>query len=136
MLKLTALLLLLTSCAPMPERWHLSRPNTFNGKICLPVRDGLSIEFIHSCGTEWGYINNCAFGFAEQTIPITLTIEGVSYRFLGQRLEGCQRVLMPPQATQLLIRSLLDEHSVHLVAGPYQTLLQAHNFAHLYGKLK
>ena len=132
------LLLLLAGCSPA-HRYYLSMPQSVcskytQGRIYLPAQDGLSVEFILSC-TEWGYINNCSFGFAEQTIPITLVIDGVSYPFFGERLEGCQRVLIPPQATQLLIRALLDKYPIQLTAGPYQTLLQTHNFTHLYGKL-
>jgi hypothetical protein len=137
------LLFLITSCSPT-AKWHLETPNSLFskgrwGRLYLLPKDcyaGISLEIIRSEGTEWCYINSYTLGFTEDTPPLILTIDGISYPFEGKRLEGFQRVLMPPDAAQLLITALLDGHSIDLTAGNYQILLHPLNFGRNYVKLK
>lgn len=110
-------------------------PTGHCGRIYLATKGCLSLEIIHSCGTDWGYINTYALGFTDETPTISMTISGQPYEFQGFRLEGYQRVLMPPDATQLLITALLDGFPIHLKASNYQIVLEPLNFAYNYTKL-
>lgn len=138
-LSLFILLLVLTQCARPCQNWQLETVHSknFSSRLLHPATDcysGISFEIIHSCQTEWGYINSYTFGFSEEIIEISIIIDGQEYPFTGERLEGHQRVLLPPQATQLIIKGLLDGQIIHLTAENYQTTLCPQNFSKLFKK--
>lgn len=127
--------LLFSCCTCSPARWYLDKPCRNSGRVYYPAKSSeIAIEIIRSCGSDWCYVNNSTFGF-QSSPPILITIKGECFTFQGECLEGFQRVLLPTQATQLLIKALIDGHSVGLTVGDYQTTLEPWYFSEHYSRL-
>lgn len=132
-LPLLLALALLFACSP--SKWCIETPCPSQGRIFSPSKECVSFELIRSGGKDWGYVNNIAFGFTPPMAEVGMTVEGQTYLFYGQVLGGFQRLLLPEEATQVIVDSLLAGRSVRLSVAGYEAFLYPYNFALLYGRM-
>ena len=62
------------------------------------------------------------------TSTVTLTIEGSILEYEADRLEGGQRLKMPPEATAAVVEALSNGFCVDVTVGRYRETLVPNNF--------
>lgn len=138
------------SCSKPCQEWEFGQvvtpcPCYNSGRLFLPTTDpsrGLEIEIIHASSNNETllYLGAYSLEFTgtkenpNKTL-VTVTIDEQSIVVAADRLEGGQKLLMPPEATQTIINALLENRVVRLKTGRYQTEILNANFCELYYKL-
>lgn len=138
------LLLAFSSCSCKPEGWtsgkipsasltcsHLTFPakNFYRNLEVHFQRDGEQVNVflnVHSLPFEPDY---------EGMVMVTLETDEDSTSFLAPVLAGCQRVLLPPEAKELLLTALFEKSTVIISAGKYSTELNRKSFAEYFEQL-
>lgn len=64
----------------------------------------------------------------EEHTDVTFCIEESTYTFTAERLLGGQRLLLPDEATQLALETLIENKTIEVTVGRYQTTLIPDNF--------
>jgi hypothetical protein len=146
---LCILALFLFNCAGNCRKWFLEEeitacPQYNSGKLYLPAEEicrGLELEIVRSASGMRMYLNTFSLPFSPDNSnpnlsPFFITIAcDEPALFLGELLEGGQRVLLPIEVSQQIVSALLDNQSVVIKAGRYQTEIVPTSFAKLYDDL-
>lgn len=141
-------LLLLASCTPKQPQWKLTTikaiyPCSTYAKArlapCNPFY-GIEAEILCNGDDTTFFLNALIMCFPPAETPdgkinVTLEIDENTFNFASERLEGGQRIMLPEEAKELIIASLLDGHLVTITVGRYQTTLILDNFENVYGKM-
>lgn len=140
---------LFLSCTKPCQQWEFEKINA-----CFPCGEIGRIYYLESdsfcllepelvadrCGQRL-YLNvyTLEFPFEEDDpgkAEIVMTIDDQSYRFMTDRFSGGQRLLIPPDATELMIQSLLACQNVRIEIGRYSANLTSNNFYPSFTKLQ
>lgn len=120
------------SDCPQYNSANLTHPsaNTFNG---------IGLQLLTGPFGTLGYLNvYCgsipSFDEEGRTAKVLFIIDGTHYQFDGILHEGQQKVLLPDEATQLVIRALLDNQSVCIVMKGYLGEISAVGFCSRYNR--
>lgn len=63
---------------------------------------------------------------------LSLTVEGETEILIVDRMEGGQRLVLPPEAADKIVQYLLDKHSLRLSAGSCHADVSPEGFEALY----
>lgn len=151
---LSILSLLVVGCAyystpPPPSRvWVLEKTVTpyaqYNSaRLVLPIEDqfrGLEITLVRGSEGVLMYVNACSVAFPcdedcfdPNMTQINIVVMGNNpYVVWAHRLQGGQRLLLPCEASDRIIESLLAGIPVEMTIGRYYTEIIPDRFAELY----
>ena len=134
------------ACSPPCHQWQIAiikaycPPATYV-KTYLPATNtfsGMEVELMCHNGCLNLYLNAITLQFPttnpKQT-ELKIVVCDQTYIFLAERLNGGQRLLLPDDAKQLVICSLLEENCVKIYAGRYETTVTDEGFAKTYNDL-
>lgn len=140
-LTLFLIAILVSSCSPQCHQWQFAVikadcPSAQYVKIYLPpcnTFNGLEAVFMRYNGTTAFYLNVFTLLFPinegdEEHTDVTFCIEESTYTFTAERLLGGQRLLLPDEATQLALETLIENKTIEVTVGRYQTTLIPDNF--------
>ncbi len=82
---------------------------------------------LHFCGVECDE--------EDQTIPLEFQMEGQTYTTTAQVFEGGQHLLLPDDATDLIIGAFLSDQPVEIHVDEYHATIPPSNFCKVYNKL-
>lgn len=135
----------LLSCSKSCREWELSTikatyPCATYAKARLApqnIFNGIETEFLIAGKDATIFLNAFTLCFPasdddDGIVEVDLAIEEQSYRFLGERLTGGQRIKLPEDAKQLIITSLLECRSIVVSVGRFQTEIVPGNFEDVY----
>jgi len=142
------IIFLLTACCPPCHQWKLAAikadcPTATYVKVYLPACstfDGMETELMCNNGNLHLYLNAFSLQFpanaddCSQT-DVKVVICDQEHRFLAERLQGGQRLLLSDDAQQLIICSLLEGNEVEIFAGRYKSKLVCEAFSKTYDQL-
>ncbi len=143
-----AFILVAASCQPESNSWEVketkSRHRSHQAvrlakKPDNPFR-GMEIEFVKTSSGRRAYLNVYSLAFpstgadGKQTEVLIRSGE-IEHRFLASRLEGGQRVLLPEDATNLLIEQLTNQQTVVIISGRFDVKVSPGEFPSLKNKL-
>lgn len=136
------------SCSPQCHQWKLAVikadcPSASYVKVYLPACNtfnGLEAVLMSCNGNINLYLNAHTLlfptiGCDECHSEIMMCIEEEKYQFTADRLQGGQCLLLPDDAMQLVVCSLLEKKCVEITVGRYQTILTHENFDKTYETL-
>lgn len=139
------LFLSLTSCCRPCEFWTLEQsitpcPEYSSNKISSNLTDrsrGLRVELVRNECTERMYVNvYCSsikpIELGKKRAEVIIAVDEIPVTFEGDLLEGNQRLLLPSEATALVIDSLLSGKEVIVATGRFQETLLPSNFGVIY----
>ena len=139
------LFLFLCSCSKPCSQWQNERAvtccesqNSSRLMRCSSNRfRGLELEIARGCSGMRMYLNvhSLCFPCDETTPPKTtvhITSGQESYDVWADRLEGGQRLLLPPEAAQSIICHLLNGNTVSLSAGRFKEEISPEGFCAAY----
>lgn len=142
------IIFLASSCSPQCNQWKVAVikancPCTSYVKVYLPscnTFNGLETVLVSSNGIMRLYFYAVTLLFPlfendERFCEVILSVDGENYSFISDRLQGGQCLLLPDDARQLLIESLLENKCVEVTTGRYQTTLTDENFCNAYKNL-
>jgi len=142
------ILLFNSSCSPQCQQWKIAViksncPCATYTKVYLPTNNafnGIDAVFISCNGSVRLYFNALTFLFVPfddnpECSQVTLKINDQAHTFIAERLEGGQSLLLSEESTQLIVEALLEQTSVDVTAGRYQTILIPDNFEKTYRAL-
>lgn len=146
---LVLITLLKTSCCPQYNHWKLAAikadcPTASYVKVYLPpcnTFNGLEAVFMSCNGNMHLYFNALTLLFPclcndENHSEVVIIIKDESYRFIAERLQGGQRLLMPEESMLLITLCLLEKECVEVSIGRYHALLTHENFEKSYRCLR
>lgn len=133
------------SCTPLCNQWKLALikadcPPACYTKLYLPANNtfnGLEAVLMSIDGDWHFYLHALTLLFPsiaadDEHTEVILTIEETTYAYTADRLQGGQCLLLPDEANQLIICSLLEKTEVLVTSGRYQATLTPENFAKTY----
>ena len=142
------LFLFLSSCSKNCQEWEYGEVVTCyhaydSGRLILRPENpfsGLELELSRGCSGLRMYVNAFSLAFAKEgaccsKTRINISSGQESYTVFADRLEGGQRLLLPPEATNDIIGKLLACQSVCLSTGRYKSEITPRGFAASYQKL-
>ncbi len=139
------------SCTSTPRQWqHASNKGTHvdfrSSRLYLaPENDfsGLEVDMLDTSQGRVIYVN--AFGLQLQpegkspeghsTISVKIKINEHLEEFVGFLLQGGHRILLPNNATYLIIEALHSDKKVEISVAHYSTTVIPDNFANCFQKL-
>jgi hypothetical protein len=95
---------------------------------------GIEVQLIKGNFGTIGYLNVCSRELVSGELFFEIT--GKVYPFSGVVLQGGQRLLLPANATQLLIKALLSNETVRIKLESFQTTLWPANFQRQFKKFQ
>lgn len=139
----------LLACSRSQEiEWKLEQTLVANkcynsGKLFLPAANqfrGIELELVQYASGIRMYLNVFSLPFPTHTedstkTEILITIDEDEHPFTTHCFQGGQRLLLPPEATSLLITSLMEDHSITIASGRYCATIVSTRFSELYAKL-
>lgn len=141
----TLFLILLASCSHNCQQWKLatikaSHPCSTYTKARLAPSDlfnGMEAELLCNGNDETLFFNVHILCFPpaknpEGKIDVAVCIKGESFTFAAYRLEGGQRLMLPDEAKQIIVASLLEGFPVYVSVGRYEAKLVCNNFQKVY----
>lgn len=145
---IVVLFLFLCSCSKSFPEWEYGRvitscPAYNSGRLLLrpenPFR-GLELELSCGCSGLRMYVNAFSLAFPKEEgcsskTKILISSDQESYTVFADRLEGGQRLLLPPEAAQNIIRKLLACKTIFISAGRYKSEIVPRGFSEAYHKL-
>lgn len=139
---------LLSSCSPTCHQWKLAAikancPTASYVKAYLPACNtfnGLEAELMCSNGDMQLNLNILSLQFpCDPCDPehSTVAVEfcGEKYTYVAERLLGGQRLVMPEEARQQIICTLLEGNDVDISVGRYESTLVSNGFSKHYDQL-
>ena len=142
------LILVSSSCSSPCHQWKFAAikadcPSATYVKVYLPecnAFNGLEAELVcNNCDMQF-YLNAktlllpCSCNDQNHT-ELKIVVCENEYKFMAERLLGGQRLLLPEDARQLIICSLLEGNDVEVTVGRYQAMLISEGFAKTYDQL-
>lgn len=146
MKKIFVLFLFLLSCS-QPQFWRLSYVASdcpeFNSTLLASTAcnrfSSIEVQFLKG---EFGLV--CYLNVFTRQIPplaedpkqaiAVIEIDKELYPFKSVRMQGNQRVLLPPEAAQLLLQSIHENRQILVHLDGFVSKLEQGNFAKLYPK--
>ena len=135
-------------CSPQCNHWKLAVikadcPSAYYSKIYLPscnTFNGLEAIILSCNGNKHLYLNAYTlllpFNPNDEAHTDTLfSIEEKDYSFTAERLQGGQCLLLPDEAMELVIDSLLENKSIEITVGRYFCTLIPDNFDKVYADI-
>ncbi|QLH37284.1 MAG: hypothetical protein HWD61_14990 [Parachlamydiaceae bacterium] len=89
--------------------------------------------YVNASSVELEAEGKTAEGYS--TIKITLIVQNQTHDFSGFLLQGGHRVLLPEDASHLMIHALCNNQEITLSIGIYSTILIPNNFIKHYQSL-
>ncbi len=145
---LSALFLFLISCTTC-HQWNLietraDSPCFESARLYYaPEVMSCGLELELDCGTSgWRmYVNTFSLAIApiDKNNPqatVNIEIEDIQYQFLADLFKGGQRLLLPDEARDLIIETLLQGMLVKITVGRNSEVFPPKNFAEHYEKMK
>lgn len=143
------LFLLATSCSSSScPKWQIEETITCSpcynsGKIFFPPPDefsGLELELARGPDDVRMYINVFSIeisGEADDSNAAQVLVDfgGEAETFTANILQGGQRLLLPPEATERILSSLLDGDYITISVDRYKAEIPSENFPKLYNSL-
>jgi hypothetical protein len=136
------------SCVKPCQQWEMDHieaqcPYYNSTKIYLPALNSFSnleVEIVRTANETRMYFNIFTLEFPwicedESKTEVCLVIDQQEYRFLADRLEGGQRLLLPPDALELVVQTLLQYAPVQAIVGRYTADIIPNNFCVVYNRL-
>lgn len=142
---------LLSSCAEAPRQWQFTsnkgtHPDFCSSRLYLEPENnfsGLEVDILDTSQGKMIYIN--AFGIELQpegktpegysTITITISVNGQSQEYSAFLLQGGHRILLPENASHLIIENLHENKQVEISVAHYSTTIIPNDFVKHYQKL-
>ncbi len=146
----TAFLLFLYSCAAATQaKWEYDEvishypavsSATLYFEPCNLFRE-MRLEICRTCSGLKTYLSIFSLSLPQEAsnphkTSITLACDGLELTFLADRLEGGQRLLLPKEAEEALIRWMLEDHIVTITCGRFQTEVPPKDFLKLHALFK
>ncbi len=141
-----ALLFLFLSACSSKTGWDYravqTKPIASNSaNLRIPVTNpfnGLELQFLKGSFGTRAYLSVHAREIPSQANdPIVIVVDDQSYSFATTRMEGGQRLLLPEEATQLLISALSNTQKVTIAApGGFSSVISSKKFGKLYRKFE
>lgn len=142
--------LVLSSCSSSQPAWRLtsnrgnnssfsssrllfSNSNFSELEIDILQTDQGKVTYINACGIKLEGEGKSPEGYA--TIKITINIENHSYDYCGFLLQGGHRILLPEDASNLVVAALHENQAVEVSVAHYSTTILPDNFVENYQKL-
>lgn len=142
------LIVLFSSCSPYRQQWKLAAinaccPKASYVKLYFPTCNtfnGLEAEFLSSNGDLQLCLNIHTLQFPSDLecpdhTTVEVNIDDDPYIFTADRLLGGQRLVMPPEACQLIVCALLAGCTVCIKVGRYESTLLPEGFEKHYRRL-
>lgn len=139
---------ILLSCTKPCRQWELETiqsdcPGICYGKATLPACstfNGLEAEILSIESGLRFYLNalSLELPMVDDDVDYTTVIISIGdqdYSFLADRFQGGQQLLLPEDAQNLIIETLLQKCEVDIRVGRYQTTLVPNHFYESYLKL-
>lgn len=139
---------LTVSCSPPCYQWKLAIikancPPANYVKIYLPACNtfnGLEAALMSCNGSRRFYLYALTLLFPcnpgdEEHSEVSFSINEEGFQFSADRLQGGQCLLLPEEAMQLIVESLLEKKCVEINVGRYKTTLIPDNFHKVYETL-
>lgn len=143
-----ALFLFLTSCSKSSHQWICEKTLTHDPcydsmRIILPSRNHfreLELELTQGAYCKM-YINVFSIELPEDPdcpnkTKVSLSVDGNSKIVYADRLKGGQRLLLPPDTTQMIIDSLLEGKPLSLSVSRYKAEIIPDRFSNFYQALE
>lgn len=139
--------LFFSSCSqPACNRWEwttfkVDYPCITFAKAYYPPSNnfnGIEVEWVRSGGEHRLYLNAMTLQFPcadDQTVDVSVCIEGEEYHFVAAWLQGGQRLLLGDDAQELIISTLFEGCPVDISVGRYHTTVTSDNFAKIYDRM-
>ena len=141
----------LCACSQTPRQWTLTsnkgtHPHFRSSRLYLAPEDkfsGIELDILNTSQGRVAYLN--AYGVELQDegkspegysiVNVTINIDQQSHIFTGFLLQGGHRILVPENATDLIIEALHANKSVEISVAHYSTTIIPDNFVKHYQKL-
>ena len=133
------------SCSTSCRQWHLdemigSNDCYHSSRLYLLSEDAycnLELVLIRSKSGIRMYLNTFSVPFPwesndECKTAIYLCVDGNEFAFVSDRLQGGQRLLLPPDAVELIISTLMNGEQLSVRAGRYQMVVIPTRFGELF----
>jgi len=140
--------IIFTSCCPPCHQWKLASikgdcPSSNYIKAYLPTRNtfnGIEPELVCTNGLLQLYLNAHSLQFPcnsdnHAQTNVEVIIGDQDYCFIAERLEGGQRLLLPNEALEIIVCSLLEKNNVEITIGRYESTLIYEGFPSIYNSL-
>lgn len=142
--------LVLLSCANTPRQWQFTankgtHQNYCTSRIYLEPDNqfsGFGIEVLNTSQGYLIYLN--AFGLEIKSegqnlegyplVTVSLSVNNQSQEFLAFLHQGGHRILLPENASHLIIENLKENNSIEISVGNYSTTIIPDGFAKSQGK--
>jgi hypothetical protein len=140
----------LSSCTQAPRQWQLSsnqgiHPDFESSRLYLSAEDeftGLELDILNTSQGQVVHLNALGLelqpeGKSPEGYPIIhfqITIDEQSHPFTGFLLQGGHRILLPEDATRLIVETLHARKSIEITVAHCSTTVVPDQFAKLYKK--
>ena len=134
----------ITSCATTADKWKLRRIDSSNDMTCahlyLPPQNTFrNLEvFFQKDGTDTKvFLNTYSTPFQKDEAGMTslaIYVDNNPTYFKAHVLTGNQRILLPSDATELLLVALNKKKAIVVATGKYSTEVHSDDFDQLYNK--
>lgn len=134
-------LLFFSGCAKKGPQWELERiqgdcpPQVYSKVFLIPSStfNGIQVELVGVGSDQHLYLSVLCLQISpssssDSIVNVTITIEDQVYTVSAELLEGGQRVLLPEEAKDLIVCSLLNDQEVTIAMGRYRQTLISDNF--------
>lgn len=138
------LFLILASCASTKDSWKLRRIDSSNDVICahlsLPPKNAfrnLEVFFQKDGDDTKVFLNNYSTPFQKDEAglaTVVIYINDSSTYFKAPVLAGNQRILLPPDATQMLLLALNEKQAIVVTSGKYSAEVHSEDFDQAFNK--
>lgn len=147
-LLLLSLIFFLSACAPDCRRWEID----VTDETCLPLYnsgrmslatgpcDNLELELDRGSSGLRMYINVFAMALPhsqedDQKTNVNVEILDETWTVLAERLQGGQRLLLPPEIADIIVDALLSNQLVNISVGRYHAEILSAGFKKHYDEL-
>jgi hypothetical protein len=144
---LIALFLFLLSCSPCCQQWYYDEVRTscptYNSQkmFLFPENEfrGVELEIIRTCSGEYVFLNVYALSFPREqdnpnTTLVVISCGDLSNKYLADRFEGGQRLLLPKEAEMFIITKLLEGKQLTVSTGRFCSEIIPRGFCEAYHK--
>lgn len=134
----------ITSCASTADKWKLRRIDSSNDFVCahlsLPPTNtfrNLEVVFQKDGTTTKVFLNTYSIPFQRDEsgmTPVVIYIDGVPSSFKAPVLAGNQRILLPQDATEILLVALNEKKAIVITTGKYSAEVHSEDFSRAFDK--
>lgn len=133
-----------SSCTGTPDKWKLRRINSSNDLICthLSLPPANTFRNLEVCLQKDGqetkvFLHTYSVPFQKDETglaKVTLYIDDNPTEFKAPVLAGNQRILLPQDATEMLLVALKEKKAIVISAGKYFAEVHSEDFSQAFDK--